>query len=294
MVDEALTIKNTNSAIFVKNLEKSYGKFKAVNKLNLQVDFGECVSLLGPNGAGKTTTTEILEGFRKRDAGDVLVLGQDPGDGNKAWRKKLGIVLQSSNDLKDLKVRESVAHFAKYFDKPNDVEEVIAAVGLTEKSNAKIANLSGGQRRRLDVALGIIGNPQILFLDEPTTGFDPEARRQFWKLIDGLKARGTTILLTTHYLDEAEYLADRVVIVSKGIVVADQSPASLRAEAAKNVEISWMENETRNKITSSEPTKVLRDLVGRFEGEIPDLIVNRPSLEDVYLQLTGSSRAENE
>jgi ABC-2 type transport system ATP-binding protein len=201
--------------INVRGLEKSYGANKAVAGIDLTIEPGEIFALLGPNGAGKTTTVEILEGFRDRDRGDVSVLGTDPGvKGEQArkWRNRIGIVLQSTNDAGDLSVFETVAHFAKYYSNPRGVDEVINAVGLTDKSKELIRTLSGGQRRRLDVALGIIGSPELLFLDEPTTGFDPEARRAFWALIQDLRKSGATILLTTHYLDEAEALADRIML----------------------------------------------------------------------------------
>jgi ABC-2 type transport system ATP-binding protein len=277
----------TDLAIFAQGVTKSYGEVQALRGLNLQVARGECVSLLGPNGAGKTTITEILEGYRVRDAGEVKVLGVDPNHGGLEWRSRLGIVLQSVHDLMELTVVESVRHFSKYYNNPADVDQVIAAVGLTEKRNARGRHLSGGQRRRLDVALGIIGKPELLFLDEPTTGFDPEARRQFWALIADLRKQGTTILLTTHYLDEAEFLADRVAVISRGQVVADQTPAALRAAAASSAVVSWFEGDVVRTEQTSQPTSVVRDLTARFQGEIPGLSVVRPSLEDVYLQLVG-------
>lgn len=200
----------------VRGLKKSYGDLRAVDGVNIDIQRGEIFSLLGPNGAGKTTTIEILEGFRNRDSGEVSVLGVDPARGDSAWRDRLGIVHQSSQDAGDLSVQETIAHFAEYYSKPRDADEVITAVGLAEKEKSLIRNLSGGQRRRLDVALGIIGNPELLFLDEPTTGFDPEARRQFWELIRSLRSEGTSIILTTHYLDEAEFLADRVAVIAHG------------------------------------------------------------------------------
>ena len=279
-------------AISARGITKSYGEVHAVRGIDLDVRRGECVSLLGPNGAGKTTTTEILEGYRQRDAGEVQVLGVDPAVGGLAWKARLGIVLQTAGDLKELKVREAVSHFAKYYPNPADPEAVISAVGLAEKRDARCRDLSGGQRRRLDVALGIIGQPDVLFLDEPTTGFDPEARRHFWTLIEDLKARGVTILLTTHYLDEAERLADRVAIIAGGKVVADQTPSSLRAEAMRNTTVHWLEGDRTQSVRTDNPTQTLRELLGRFEGEIPGLGITRPSLEDVYLHLTGTSEEE--
>ena len=213
------------SVIEVRGLKKSYDQVHAVRGLDLSIAQGEIFALLGPNGAGKTTTVEILEGFRSRDAGEVSILGFDPktqGHAAREWRNRIGIVLQSAADAGDLTVIETVEHFSGYYSNPRKVDEVIAAVGLEGKSSALIRNLSGGQRRRLDVALGIIGSPELLFLDEPTTGFDPEARRAFWALIQQLRGTGTTILLTTHYLDEAEALADRVGVISQGQIMKSQ------------------------------------------------------------------------
>ncbi len=202
------------TAVSVRGLRKQYPGHLAVAGIDLDIAQGEVFSLLGPNGAGKTTTVEILEGHRLRTDGEATVLGEDPGKAGRAWRSRIGIVLQTANDAAELTVAETVRHFAKYYPNPRDPEEVIEKVGLTEKSRSRVKSLSGGQRRRVDVALGIIGRPELLFLDEPTTGFDPEARRQFWGLIGGLAEEGTTILLTTHYLDEAEALADRVAVIA--------------------------------------------------------------------------------
>lgn len=276
-------------AVRARGVTKAYGEVQALRGVDLDIHRGECVSLLGPNGAGKTTATEIFEGYRRRDAGEVSVLGVDPQHGGLDWKARLGIVLQTAGDLKELTVREAVAHFAKYYPQPADPDAVIAAVGLAQKVDARCRNLSGGQRRRLDVALGIIGNPDVLFLDEPTTGFDPEARRQFWTLIEQLKARGVTILLTTHYLDEAERLADRVAIIASGQVVADQTPSSLRAEALRSARVQWLEDGSTRSVETERPTQVLRELAARFDGEVPELSVSRPSLEDVYLHLTGEA-----
>ena len=238
-----------NHAISVRGLTKSYRNGKgapiaAVRGIDLDVAQGEIFALLGPNGAGKTSTIEILEGYRQRDGGTLSVLGEDPAQTNlPAWRNRVGIVLQSTKDGADLSVLEILAHFAKYYSKPRDVDEVIAAVGLQEKRNARGEHLSGGQRRRLDVALGIIGNPELLFLDEPTTGFDPEARRSFWDLIRSLRASGTTILMSTHYLDEAEALADRVAIMNHGVIADCATPEKLGGRDREQVIIKWREGE---------------------------------------------------
>lgn len=279
-------------AVRARAVTKHYGDVHALRGVDLDIHRGECVSLLGPNGAGKTTMTEILEGFRLRNSGEVSVLGVDPARGDLAWKARLGIVLQSAADLKELRVTEAVRHFAEIYPNSADVDEVIEIVGLADKRNAVVRLLSGGQRRRLDVALGIIGQPELLFLDEPTTGFDPEARRHFWTLIEGLKARGVTILLTTHYLDEAERLADRVAIIAKGRVLADQSPSSLRAEAMRTATVQWLEDGVQCEERTEYPTALVRELVARFDGEVPELSVLRPSLEDVYLHLVGVADEE--
>ena len=268
---------------------KNYGDVEAVRGVDLEILDGECFALLGPNGAGKTTTTEILEGYRHRTAGDVKVLGVDPQTSPREWRARLGIVLQTSRDLGDLTVHESLEHFAGYYPNPRSVQEVIVAVGLDEKTKARTANLSGGQRRRLDVALGIIGRPDVLFLDEPTTGFDPEARRQFWELIGSLKAEGTTILLTTHYLDEAEALADRVAVIAAGKVVACDTPERLGGRSSGLAQVTWEEDGELQVVETDTPTSVVTDLANRFGGEIPGLAVRRPTLEDTYLTLIGES-----
>ena len=274
-------------AVRVRGLRRHYGETKAVDGVDLDIVRGEVLALLGPNGAGKTTTTEILEGYRKRDAGDVDVLGVDPAHGDGRWRSRLGIVLQSASDLGDLTVEESVAHFAGYFPSPRDVGEVIESVGLAEKRSTRGFDLSGGQRRRLDVALGIIGGPELLFLDEPTTGFDPEARREFWELIRGLRGTGTTILLTTHYLDEAEVLADRVGVISRGRLIACDVPSRLGGRDESLATVTWREADEQRTEVTHEPTRFVQELAGRFDGEIPALAVHRPSLEDVYLSLIG-------
>lgn len=273
------------NAIEVHELRKAYPDVQAVDGVSFEVQSGECLALLGPNGAGKTTTTEILEGYRHADSGTVQVLGTDPRTAGLDWRARIGIVLQADRDLGDLTVREAVHHFAGYFANPRDPEEVIAAVGLEHKAKARNGKLSGGQRRRLDVALGIIGRPEVLFLDEPTTGFDPEARREFWTLIELLKAEGTTILLTTHYLDEAERLADRVAVIARGRIVACDTPTQIGNRATATAVVHWAEDGVERAQSTSEPTAFVRSLADRFGGEVPQLQVHRPTLEDTYLSL---------
>jgi ABC-2 type transport system ATP-binding protein len=271
------------NAIRVRGLKKAYKDHQAVAGVDLDVARGEVFAVLGPNGAGKTTSVEILEGHRDRDAGEVSVLGTDPAKAGREWRSKLGIVLQSATDAANLTVREAVHHYAKYYGDPRDPEEVIDLVGLTEKAKARGGTLSGGQRRRLDVALGIIGRPELMFLDEPTTGFDPEARRQFWSLIKRLAAEGTTILLTTHYLDEAEALADRVAVLAGGRIVAEGAPQTLGGRAHADATVRWLSDRGYQEVRTSEPTKTIAEL--SRHGELAELTVTRPSLEDVYLEL---------
>jgi ABC-2 type transport system ATP-binding protein len=278
------------SLIEVKGLKKSYGDVDAVRGVDLTIEQGEIFSLLGPNGAGKTTTVEILEGFRDRDSGSVSVLGFDPntrGDQARQWRNRIGIVLQTSSDAGDLTVLETINHFSGYYSNPRDVDEVIYSVGLKEKESALIRNLSGGQRRRVDVALGIIGNPELIFLDEPTTGFDPEARRAFWSLIKKLRSDGATILLTTHYLDEAEALADRVAVINKGVIVEVSTPAELGGRATSQAAVQWRDGDRIKTQKTDNPTELVSTLSSRFNGEVPELIVTRPSLEDIYLEMIG-------
>lgn len=282
---DTLAVMSTN-AITVTGLTKHYGDKHAVDGLDLEIFTGEVFALLGPNGAGKSTTVEILEGFRKRTGGDVTVLGIDPQRADRGWRERVGIMLQATSIRSLLSAREALVHAASLYPNPRDVDETLAAVGLTDKANAKPQTLSGGQRRRLDVALAVIGRPELLFLDEPTTGFDPEARRQFWKLIESLRSDGATILLTTHYLDEAEYLADRIAIIADGVMVALDTPDGLRARAA-HARVSWEDSEGPHMIETDAPSEVLRGLLARYPGEIAGLNVVRPSLEDVYLSLIG-------
>ncbi len=277
-----------SNAISVRGLRKSYGEFVAVNGVEFDVAHGECFGILGPNGAGKTTTVEILEGYRVRTSGEVSVLGIDPAKGDAAWRSKLGLVLQTSRPSEELTVKEVVRHFATFFENPRDPDEVISLVGLSEKANVRAGKLSGGQQRRLDVALGIVGRPELLFLDEPTTGFDPEARRHFWALIEDLKKGGTTIVLTTHYLDEAEALADRVAVISAGEIRAMGDPASLGGRASAASIVRWQEDGETKSMASDTPTRTVAELGARFGGEVPGLTIQRPSLEDIYLTLIGS------
>jgi ABC-2 type transport system ATP-binding protein len=278
------------SVIEVQGLHKSYADTKAVDGIDLSIAQGEIFALLGPNGAGKTTTVEILEGFRKADSGSISVLGFDPsqrGAQSRIWRNRIGIVLQSTADAGDLTVIETLSHFAKYYSAPRDTDEVINSVGLDEKRGALVRTLSGGQRRRLDVGLGIIGSPELLFLDEPTTGFDPEARRAFWLLIESLRKGGTTILLTTHYLDEAEALADRVAVITRGKILEVSTPAQLGGRATAKARVQWKSDGAIQEEMTDNPTEVVKRLSGQFPGEVPELQVLRPSLEDIYLSMIG-------
>ncbi len=278
----------TETAISVRGLRKSYRGTVAVDGVDLDVRQGEVFALLGPNGAGKTTTVEILEGHRDRDAGEISVLGVDPRRGGAAWKARLGLVLQSVSDFEELGVAEVVHHFAAYYPRPFDPDEVIDRVGLTGKRKARTKTLSGGQRRRLDVALGIIGRPELLFLDEPTTGFDPEARREFWSLIRDLSGSGTTILLTTHYLDEAEALAHRVAVIAGGRIVEVATPQTLGGRSTIGATVTWTGAAGRESVTTDAPTATVTALAAQFGGEIPGLTVTRPSLEDVYLTMIGA------
>ena len=281
---------NTAAAIEVRGLTKKYGSKVAVAGIDLTVERGEIFALLGPNGAGKTTTVEILEGYRVANSGQVRVLGFDPatkGASAQKWRNQIGIVLQSTNDAADLSVLETISHFANYYENPRDVKQVIEEVGLEEKVNAKVRELSGGQRRRLDVALGIIGSPELLFLDEPTTGFDPEARRSFWELIRTLKSEGTTILLTTHYLDEAQALADRVGVINEGVIIEVATPDTLGGRNTAPAKVTWLENGVTQELLTKNPTEEVLKLSQRFNNQIPELQVLRPNLEEIYLRMIG-------
>jgi len=284
----------SDSAVSIRGLRKEYGHKPAVQNLDLDIHSGECFALLGPNGAGKTTTVEILEGYRKRSSGEVSVLGHDPHHAHRDWRERIGIVLQSSADETPLSAREYVAHVGSFYPNPRDTGEVLAAVGLDELADRRSKTMSGGERRRLDVALGIIGRPELLFLDEPTTGFDPEARRDFWKLIDSLKGDGTTILLTTHYLEEADYLADRVGIISRGNLVALDTPQALRSAKGGAI-VSWEEGGKKKEKTTTTPTALVRDLTAKLagaNGEVPGLSIRRPNLEDTYLDLVDNNNMD--
>ena len=269
-------------------MKKTYGDNVAVNGLDLDIQQGEIFALLGPNGAGKTTTVEILEGYRSRSAGDVSVLDVDPGRATREWRERIGIVLQSTADETPLSAREYIDHVGSFFPDPRDTDELIELVGLSEKADERAKVMSGGQRRRLDVALGIVGRPEILFLDEPTTGFDPEARRAFWKLIESLRDTGTTILLTTHYLDEAEYLADRVGVIARGELVALDTPERVGGRQGDDSVVEWLEGSKLKSKATATPTSFVSDLAKKHagkDGEIPGLQIRRRSLEDVYLEL---------
>ena len=280
--------------IEIQGLAKSYKGVAAVADVSLTVEEGEIFALLGPNGAGKTTTVEICAGFRRADSGHVRVLGADPSSGDPAWKDQFGIVTQQSTDLQDLTVAEAVQSIAWCYSAPRPVDEVIAAVGLTDKATARCVKLSGGQRRRLDVALGLIGNPSLLLLDEPTTGFDPEARRAFWELIRSMSKQGMTILLTTHYLDEAEHLADRVGVIAGGRVLEINTPGAIGGRDASGTRVQWTEAGTARERYTKEPTATVKELSARFGGEVPGLRVERPSLEDVYLAMIAAVQPTGE
>lgn len=279
--------------ISIRNLRKSYGTEEVLHGIDLDIERGEIFALLGPNGAGKTTTVEILEGYRKRDGGEVSVLGIDPEKATMQWRDSIGIVLQDSADFPDLTVQETISHFRHYYSRARDVAHLIESVGLGEKSDQKIRTLSGGQRRRLDVALGIIGSPELLFLDEPTTGFDPKARRSFWDLIKNLRDEGTTILLTTHYLDEAEALADRVGVIAEGRILEVAPPTTLGGREKAMAKVSWRDQfGSLHQVETNSPTEMVAKLIAEFDGEIPSLSVKRPTLEEIYLEMIGENDSE--
>jgi ABC-2 type transport system ATP-binding protein len=281
------------TAIEVRGLRKSYDGVEAVRGIDFEVAGGEVFGLLGPNGAGKTTTVEILEGYRSRDGGHVSVLGYDPGRAERAFRERIGVVLQQSELWPNLTVREIHAVFAGYYRRPRDVDEVVGLVGLADKADARVKTLSGGQKRRLDLGVSLVGDPDLVFLDEPTTGFDPAARRNAWTLVRSLRSLGKTVFLTTHYLDEAQQLADRVAVLRGGEIVGIGRPADLTG-AAHATEIRYLRNGEPVVVQTEEPTRVLHELTeaALAEGrELHGLEVRRPSLEDVYLELVREEEA---
>jgi ABC-2 type transport system ATP-binding protein len=278
--------------ISIRGLRMSYGDVEAVRGIALEVERGEVFAFLGPNGAGKTSTVEILEGYRKRSGGDVSVLGEDPEHAGRRWRERIGIVLQSCRLDPYLTVRESLQLYAGYYDAPRPIEETIELVGLAGKADARASSLSGGQQRRLDVGMALIGDPELLFLDEPTTGFDPSARRQAWETIAGLRDLGKTVFLTTHYMDEAQRLADRVTIIAAGEIVARGTPEDLGDRESRPARISYREGGREVTLETTTPVRTLNELTGKAlaEGrELEGLEVARPSLEDVYLELTDQT-----
>jgi len=277
------------SAIAVRDLRKSYGAYEALRGVSFEIEEGEVFGLLGPNGAGKTTTIEILEGYRTRDGGEVDVLGFDPERAGSAFRERIGVVLQQSQLWPNLTVGETHRMFAGYYEHPRNVDEVIALVGLTEKRDARVKTLSGGQKRRLDLGVALVGDPDLVFLDEPTTGFDPAARRAAWEMIRSLRSLGKTILLTTHYLDEAEQLADRLAVLREGVIIQEGTPAELTGGSSET-EVRYRQDGREVVVRTTDPTKLLHQLTAEAlaEGrELEGLSVRRPTLEDVYLSLTA-------
>jgi ABC-2 type transport system ATP-binding protein len=284
----------SDPVISIKGLRMSYGSVEAVRGIDLEVERGEVFAFLGPNGAGKTTTVEILEGYRRRSGGEVSVLGEDPQRAGREWRERIGIVLQSGRLDPYLTVRESLDLYAGYFRSPRPTEEVISLIGLGGKADERASRLSGGQQRRLDVGMALIGDPELLFLDEPTTGFDPSARRQAWDVIAGLRDLGKTVFLTTHYMDEAQRLADRVTIIAGGEVVARGTPEDLGERQSGETTIRYRSGGREVTVQTNTPVQTLHELTARAlaDGEeLEGLEVTRPSLEDVYLELTADSEA---
>ena len=284
------------AAIVVSDLRKSYGHVDALRGVSFEVAAGEVFGLLGPNGAGKTTTVEILEGYRARDSGDALVLGHDPGAAPAALRERIGVVLQQSDLSPLLTVRETHEMFAGYYAQPRDVDEVIELVGLDEKRDARVKTLSGGQKRRLDLGVALVGNPELVFLDEPTTGFDPAARRAAWEMIRALRALGTTILLTTHYLDEAQQLADRVAVLRGGEIVRMGTPADLIGDSGVT-KIRFRRDGELVRVETRDPTQALNELTAEALAggrALEELEVHRPTLEDVYLELVGDDAGDGQ
>jgi ABC-2 type transport system ATP-binding protein len=284
-------LPDMSNAIAVRDLRKSYDGVQALRGISFDVQEGEVFGLLGPNGAGKTTTVEILEGYRARDGGDVTVLGHDPAAAPRGFRERIGVVLQHSESQPNLTVREVHRLFAGYYARPRDVDQVVALVGLAEKADARVRTLSGGQKRRLDLGIALVGDPDLVFLDEPTTGFDPAARRSAWDMIRSLRSLGKTILLTTHYLDEAQQLSDRVAVIRSGEIVALGAPADLIGESGQ-AEIRFRRNGELVVVETDDPTTVLHELTGEAlaSGRVLEhLEVRRPTLEDVYLELVEES-----
>jgi ABC-2 type transport system ATP-binding protein len=277
------------SAIDVRDLRKSYGASEALRGISFEIREGEVFGLLGPNGAGKTTTIEILEGYRTRDSGEVDVLGFDPERAGSAFRERIGVVLQQSQLWPNLTVAETHRMFAGYYEHPRNADEVIALVGLADKRDVRVKTLSGGQKRRLDLGVALVGDPDLVFLDEPTTGFDPAARRAAWDMIRSLRSLGKTILLTTHYLDEAEQLADRLAVLREGVIIREGTPEELTGGSSET-EIRYRKDGHEVVIHTSDPTKVLHQLTAESLAagrELEGLSVRRPTLEDVYLSLTA-------
>jgi ABC-2 type transport system ATP-binding protein len=277
------------AAISVTDLHKSYGDFQALRGISFEIREGEVFGLLGPNGAGKTTTVEILEGYRRRDAGSIEVLGFDPQHFELGFRERIGVVLQQSQLLPNLTVAETHRIYAGYYERPRDIDEVIQLVGLAEKRDARVRTLSGGQKRRLDLGLALVGDPDLIFLDEPTTGFDPAARRIAWDMIRSLRSLGKTVLLTTHYLDEAQELCDRVAVLREGLIVRIGTPAELRGTSLET-EIRYRRDGEEVVLRTVEPTRVLQELTAEALAagrELEGLEVRRPTLEDVYLELVA-------
>ncbi len=293
------------TAIEVRDLHKSYGDFRAVDGIDLDVEEGEILAFLGPNGAGKTTTIEILEGYRDRDSGQVSVLGEDPANAPLSWRERIGIVLQESEPVPELTALEAVTMQASYYSDARNPVEVLDIVGLSDSAGHRTRKLSGGQKRRLDLAMALVGNPDLVFLDEPTTGFDPSARRESWEMIEALRRLGSTVLLTTHYMDEAEHLADRIVVIAAGRIVAKGTADELADQVGARTTITWRPGDDPMPpdqlgarphdgglaiIETDDVVAVLATLTGWAQEsriDLPELNVARPTLEDVYLSLTG-------
>ena len=274
-------------AVQVRNLRKTYGDRSVVDDVSFDIAHGETFALLGPNGAGKTTTVDVLEGFRRRTSGEVSVLGVDPMRGGLDWKARVGVVAQTTGASGPLTVREQVRQFAGFYPRPRDVDDVLRAVGLHDQSDSRITKLSGGQKRRVDVAVGIVGAPEVLFLDEPTTGFDPEARRDFWAMIRSLASDGTTILLTTHYLEEAEYLADRVGIIVDGRLRAIGPVDTIGGAASRTPLVRWNDHGIPREERTTDPGMFVAGLVARTGSEPDSLQIVRPTLEDIYLGLVA-------